>query len=74
MPEAAGIIALLSALLLFASVAIWAKRLKGPLLQRLDGKRASNNAPAEIAIKALFVAFGLSVVAASLTIAVWMFR
>ena len=73
MPEAAGIIAILSALLLFASIAIWAKRLRGPLLQRLDGRRASNSAPAEIAIKALFLAFGLSVVAASLTIAGWIF-
>jgi hypothetical protein len=73
MPEVVSTIALLSAFLLLASVLIWAKRLRGPLLQRLDGQRASNIGPAEVAIKALFLAFGLSVVAASLTIAGWIF-
>lgn len=73
MYEVIGMISFCSALLLFAAVAVWAKRLRGPLLQRLDGQRASNSAPAEIAIKALFLAFGLSVVAASLSIFGWIF-
>jgi hypothetical protein len=71
MPEAARNLALLSAVLLIASVAIWTSFLRGPLLQRLDGLRASNEAPAELAIQALVLAFGLSAVAAVLAIVGW---
>jgi hypothetical protein len=68
MPEGARIIALFSALLLICSVGIWTALLRGPLLQRLDGGRASNGVPAEFAMQALVLAFGLSAVAAVLAI------
>lgn len=71
MPEAARILAVFSALLLLASVLIWTQRLRGPLLQRLDGRRASNDRPADLAVKALVLALGLSAVAAILAVAGW---
>jgi hypothetical protein len=73
MPEAAQIIALCAALLLVASLFIWSNVLRGPLLQRLDGKRASNAGPAELASKVLVVAFGLSVLAAIVGLGGWIF-
>jgi hypothetical protein len=69
--EAARIIGFFSALLLVGSVAIWAKTLRGPLLRRLDGRMASNARPAQIAIRLLATAVGLSAVAALLAIAGW---
>lgn len=71
MLEAARTLALLSALLLAASATIWSKMLRGPLLQRLDGSRASNDSPAELAMKMLVLAFGLSSVAAVLATVAW---
>lgn len=71
MPEAARTLAFLSALLMVASFSIWAKWLRGPLLQRLDGDRASNAAPAALAIKLLMLAVGISAVAAVLAIGGW---
>ena len=71
MPEIAQTLAFLSALLMLMSFAIWAKQLRGPLLQRLDGQRASNVAPAGIAIRLLMAAFGLSALAAVLAIIGW---
>jgi len=70
MSETAQILAFLSALLLAASVAIWAK-LRGPLLQRLDGTRASNAGPAELATQVLVTAFGVAVLAAVLAVVGW---
>jgi len=67
MLEAARSLALLSALLLAASVTVWGI-LRGPLLQRLDGSRASNDGPAELAMKTLVLAFALGSVAAVLAI------
>ena len=66
MHEIARTLAAVSALLIVISVAIWANWLRGPLLQRLDGRRSSNVAPAAIAIKLLMAALGISVVAAVL--------
>ena len=71
MDEIARNLASVSALLIVISIAIWANRLRGPLLQRLDGQRASNAAPAAIAIKFLTLAVGLSAVAAVLAIIAW---
>jgi len=71
MPEAARTRALFSALLLLASGAIWAALLRGPLLQRLDGGRASNNRPAQLAIQMLVLALALSAVAAVVGVAGW---
>jgi hypothetical protein len=70
MLEAASTLALVSALLLAASVTMWGM-LRGPLLQRLDGSRASNDGPAELALKTLVLAFALSFVAAVWAIVAW---
>ena len=70
MIEAARTLALLSALALVVSFTIWASMLEGPMLQRLDGSRASNDGPAELAMKTLVLAFLLSSAAAVLAIVV----
>ena len=71
MIDAARTLAVLSALLMGASIAIWTNWLRGPLLQRLDGQKASNVAPAGIAVKLLIVAFGFSALAAAFAIIGW---
>lgn len=71
MPEVARTLAFVSALLMATSFAIWANWLRGPLLERLDGQLTSNEALAGIAIKLLFLAFGVSAVAAVLAIVGW---
>ena len=73
MPDTAQIFGLFSALLLAASIAIWAGLLRGPLLQRLDGSRASNARPAELAARALALALAVSALAAVLAIVGWLF-
>ena len=73
MPEFAHALAFLSAFLMVVSFAIWSNWLRGPLLQRLDGQRPSNAAPAALAIILLLVAVGVGAVAAVLAIAERMF-
>ena len=73
MADFAQIIALCGALSLVACLFIWATVLRGPLLQRLDGERASNAGPAELASQVLLLAFCLSVVAAALAVGAWIF-
>ena len=69
--EAAQFLALCALVLLIASLAIWAGLLRGPLRQRLDGWRASNVEPAQLAMRALVMASGLSVAAVMMVIAGW---
>ena len=69
MPEIAQILAIFSMLLLLVSVGIWATILRGPLLQRLDNKRASNVEATAYALQALVFAFTLALPAAALAIA-----
>ena len=71
MLETAHILALFSEALLVIAIVIWAKVLGGPLLQRLDGARASNARPAQVALQLLLVALVLSAIAAVLAIAGW---
>ena len=73
MLEAGGIFGLVAALLLVASVVIWVKLLRGPLLQRLNGRRTSNIRPTELVSEVLVLALGLSAVAAGLAIVGWIF-
>lgn len=73
MPFVAQMLAFCSALLLVASIAIWAGLLRGPLLQRLDGSRTANVRPAELAARVLALALGASALAAILAIVGWMF-
>jgi hypothetical protein len=71
MTELAQTLAFLAGLLMVISFAIWSNWLRGPLLQRLDGQRASNAAPAALAIRLLIAAFGVSAVAAVLAVGGW---
>lgn len=71
MPELARTLGFLAALLMVISFAIWSNWLRGPLLQRLDGRRASNTGPAGFAIKLLLAALGVSALAAVLAIGGW---
>ena len=71
MPDAARTLAVFSALLLLASGAIWGVWLRGPLLERLDGRRRSNTGPAQVVIQVLVLAFCFSAVAAVLAIIGW---
>lgn len=73
MLEVGGIFGIFAALLLVASVVIWAKRLRGPLLQRLSGRRTSNVRATELVSEVLVFALGLSAVAAALAIVGWIF-
>ena len=68
MLEGAQLFAGVSAVLLLAALLVWASLLKGPLLQRLNGSRASNARPAEIAARILATALGLSAIAAVVAI------
>jgi len=71
MPDIARTLAFAAALLMVLSFAVSASWLRGPLMQRLDGPRASNAKPAAVAIKLLLAAFGVSAVAAVLAIGGW---
>ena len=66
--EASWVLGTFSALLLAGAVAIWAKVLRGPLLQRLDGKRGSDAAGAEWVSKMLVAAVAVGAIAAVLAI------
>ena len=73
MPELAQILGFLSALLIVMAFAIWSNWLRGPLMQRLDGRRESNAAPAALAIKLLMTGLSISALAAVLAIGNWIF-
>jgi hypothetical protein len=73
MVEAANILGVLAAVLLLMAVIGWVKLLRGPLLQRPDGGTEMDSAQGEAASKLLFGAVGLSIVAAFLAIAGWIF-
>lgn len=71
MIESARALALLSAVLMVTSLAVFSKWLRGPLMQRLDGQRASNIAPSAIVLKLLIAALVISAVAAVLAVVGW---
>ena len=71
MPEVARALALTATFLMAIAFVIWLGWLRGPLLQRLDGPRASNVAPAALAIKLLIAAFAVSLLAAAIAIVAW---
>jgi hypothetical protein len=73
MPEVARTLAFASAVLMGISFAIWANWLRGPLLQRLDGQRPSNAAPAGLVVKLLIAALAVSAVAAVLATVGWIY-
>jgi hypothetical protein len=71
MLEAARVLGVISAVLLVASIGAWVRLLRGPALQRLDGRVGPNFAQAQLASQLLMLAAGLSAVAAILAVAGW---
>jgi hypothetical protein len=68
MLETSGLLGWLSAALLFAAGAAWLKLGRGPILQRLNGRRPVETGQVENASRLLMVAVGLSAVAAVLAL------
>lgn len=68
MLEAATIMGSVSAVLLLVAVAAWVKLLRGPELQRLDGRAAPDIGNIEVASQLLVVAVGLSAFATILVV------
>ncbi len=73
MLEAARILALFSAVALFAGIMGWLKLFRHPALQRLDGRPEQAPRRAEAASQLLLLAVGMSAVAAVLAVAGWIF-
>ena len=74
MTETSGLLAALSAALLFASLAAWLKLTGCVFRQRLDGQSAERGQEVENASRLLVLAFGVSSVAATLGLIDMMFR
>jgi hypothetical protein len=74
MIEAARILGSVAAVVLIVAVAAWLKLLRGPELQRLDGKIEPTSRPIEIASRLLVLAAGLSAVSAFLACVGWIAR
>ena len=64
---------ILAAILLLMAGIAWAKLIRGPLMQRTDGRTEMDTAQGELASELLFWAAGLSSAAAFLAIAGWVF-
>jgi hypothetical protein len=69
MVEAANILGMFAAVLLLISVVAWVKLIRGPLMQRTDGRTGIDSDQRQLASEILFWAAGLSSVAALLAIA-----
>jgi hypothetical protein len=72
MVEAANVLGVLAAVMLLMAVVAWMKLIRGPLMQRTDGRTGISD-QREFASELLFWAAGLSSVAALLAIAGWIF-
>jgi len=73
MVEAANILGVLAAVLLLMAVVAWVKLIRGPLMQRTNGLADMDSAQGELASELLFWAAGLSIAAAFLAVAGWIF-
>ena len=73
MVEASNVVGVLAAVLLLGAVIAWVKLIRGPLMQRTDGRMGMDSAQGELASELLFWAAGLSTAAALLAIAGWIF-
>ena len=73
MIEAANILGVLAAVLLLVAAIAWMKLIRGPLMQRTDGRTGMDTTQGELASELLFWAAGLSGTAALLAIAGWIF-
>ena len=74
MVEAGNVLGVIAAVLLLMAVVAWVKLIRGPLVQRLDGRTGMDEAQGELASKLLFWAAGLSSAAAFLAVAGWVFK
>ena len=73
MVEASNILGVLAAVLLLGAVTAWVKLIRGPLMQRTDGRTGTDSIQRELASELLFWAAALSSAAAFLAIAGWIF-
>jgi len=74
MVEAGNVLGVIAAVLLLMAVIAWLKLIRGPLVQRLDGRTGMDEAQGELASKLLFWAAGLSSAAAFVAVAGWIFK
>jgi hypothetical protein len=73
MVEASNVLGVLAAVLLLMAVGAWVKLIRGPLVQRTDGRTGMDSDQGEFASELLFWAAGLSTAAALLAITGWIF-
>jgi len=74
MVEAGNVLGVLAGVLLLMAVIVWVKLIRGPLMQRTDGRTEMNSVQGEFASELLFWAAGLSSAALFLAISGWIFR
>jgi hypothetical protein len=73
MVEAGNILGVLAAVLLLMAVTAWIALIRGPLIQRTDGRTEIDSAQGNLASELLFWAAALSSAAALLAIGGWIF-
>jgi hypothetical protein len=74
MVEAGNVLGALAAVFLVMAIIAWVKLIRGPLMQRTDGRTEMDPARSALASELLFWAAGLSGAAAFLAIAGWIFH
>jgi Na+/H+-translocating membrane pyrophosphatase len=74
MIEAGNVLGVLAAALLLMAVVAWVKLIRGPLMQRIDGRTGMEPAQGEFASELLLWAAGLSTAAMFLAVGGWIFR
>jgi len=71
MVEAGNVLGVLAAVLLLMAVIAWIKLIRGPLLQRTDGRTGKDSEQGEFASELLFWAAGLSSSAMFVAVGGW---
>jgi len=74
MVEAGNVLGVLAAVLLLMAVVAWVKLIRGPLMQRIDGRTGMEPTQGEFASELLLWAAGLSTAAIFLAVSGWIFR
>jgi len=74
MVEAGNVLGVLAAVLLLMAVIAWVKLVRGPLMQRIDGRTGMDHRQGEFASELLLWAAGLSTAAMFLAVGGWIFR
>jgi hypothetical protein len=73
MVDAGNVLGLLAAVLLLMAVSAWVKLIRGPLMQRTDGRTGLDRADSGFASELLIWSAGLSTGATFLAVAGWIF-